>query len=270
MKIYKKGNYIYLVNASGDIKQDHANEVKITKTNVANETYSIYSDDLGVNYVTFSELTQENGTPYDSVISWELWYAENTGFKAVSGGSGTGDMTKAIYDIDNDGIVDSAKKEIVNFINKSGSTITKGTIVYLKSTSSSANYPEVLKANATTESASSKTIGAVYDDVLTDAIGYIVTSGEVRNINTASYVIGDKLWLSTIDGQVTTTVPIAPYNSVFIGTVTRSQLTNGRILYSIQNGYELNELHNVLITNPQNNDVLKYDSATLLWKNKPL
>jgi hypothetical protein len=87
MKIYKKGNYIYLVNASGDIKQDHANEVKVTKTNVSNETYSIYSDDLGVNNVTFAELTQENGTAYASVQAFELWYAENTGFRTATGGS---------------------------------------------------------------------------------------------------------------------------------------------------------------------------------------
>ena len=96
MKIYKKGNYIYLINASGDIKQDHANEVKITKTNVANETYSIYSDDLGVNYVTFAELTQENGTAYASVQAWELWYAENTGFNPASGGSGAGTVINTV------------------------------------------------------------------------------------------------------------------------------------------------------------------------------
>jgi hypothetical protein len=96
MKIYKKGNYIYLVNASGDIKQDHANEVKVTKSNVANETYSIYSDDLGVNYVTFAELTQENGTAYASVQAWELWYAENTGFNAASGGSGAGTVINTV------------------------------------------------------------------------------------------------------------------------------------------------------------------------------
>ena len=399
MKIYKKGNYIYLVNASGDIKQDHANEVKVTKSNVANETYSIYSDDLGVNYVTFSELTQENGTAYASVQAWELWYAENTGFNAASGGSGAGtvintvsnyaglpnptlvsndfywvssatgyriigtyksnglyysngstweyidapttatqeevntgtltdkyltpstftnaskwitkmdanvsinalndvtitnvangqilqynfttsqwenvtvtigngDMQKATYDIDNDGIVDSAKKEIVQFINKSGATITKGTIVYLKTSSSSASYPEVLKANAVTESTSSKTIGAVFEDVLNDGIGYIVTSGEVRNINTSAYAIGDKLWLSTTDGLVTTTAPTQPNHTVFIGTVTRSQTVNGRILYAIQNGYELNELHNVLISDVQNNDLIQYNSSTSLWENK--
>jgi hypothetical protein len=35
----------------------------------------------------------------------------------------------------------------------------------------------------------------------------------------------------------------------------------------VQNGYELDELHNVLITSPTNNQVLAYDSATQLWKN---
>jgi hypothetical protein len=177
-------------------------------------------------------------------------------------------LDKATYDIDNDGIVDSAKKEIVQFINKSGATITKGTIVYLKTSSSSASYPEVLKANASTESTSSKTIGAVFEDVLNDGIGYVVTSGEVRNINTSAYNIGDKLWLSTTDGLVTTTPPTQPNHTVFIGTVTRSQTVNGRILYAIQNGYELNELHNVLISDVQNNDLIQYNGSTLLWENK--
>jgi hypothetical protein len=51
--------------------------------------------------------------------------------------------------------------------------------------------------------------------------------------------------------------------------VTRSQNTNGRILYAIQNGYELGELHDVLISSPANNDVLTFELSTGLWKNKP-
>ena len=179
-------------------------------------------------------------------------------------------MTKAIYDTDDDGVVDSAKKEVVNFINKSGATITKGTIVYLKSSSSSSLYPEVLKANATTEATSSKTIGAVFEDVLNDGIGYIVTSGEVRNLDTSAYVIGDKLWLSTTDGLVTTTVPTQPNHAVFIGTVTRAQSVNGRVLYAIQNGYEIEELHNfsdVSYGFPIDTDSLMIkDSGNSLWK----
>lgn len=165
-------------------------------------------------------------------------------------------------------ISESAKKEVVEVINKTGATLTKGTIVYIKSTSSSATFPEVLKANASTESTSSKTIGAIFEDILDSATGFVVTSGEVSNLDTSSYSNGTKLWLSTIDGQVTSTPPIQPYHTVFIGHVTRSQNTNGRILYAIQNGYELNELHDILITNVSNNDIIQYNSSTSLWENK--
>lgn len=181
-----------------------------------------------------------------------------------------GDMTKAVYDPNDTGIVLTASKEMVAVINKTGATITKGSIVYLKSSSSSGTHPEILLADADTEATSSKTLGATYEDILNDAVGYVVTSGEVDNLDTTAYNIGDKLWLSQTAGQVTTTPPTQPAHTVFIGTVTRSQNTNGRILYAIQNGYELGELHDVLLTTPANNDALVYESSSSLWKNKPI
>ena len=163
----------------------------------------------------------------------------------------------------------TAKREIVQFINKTGSALSEGTIVYLKTSSSSSEYPEVELADASTEITSSKTIGAVYATVSNDDIGIIVTSGEVDNLDTSMYNIGDRLWLSTTAGEVTTTAPVSPDHAVFIGIVTRAQNGNGRILYRIQNGYELGELHDVLLdTPPTDGDVLTYDSATGLWKNE--
>jgi hypothetical protein len=37
---------------------------------------------------------------------------------------------------------------------------------------------------------------------------------------------------------------------------------------AVQNGYELGEIHDVLLTTPANNDLLAYESSTDLWKNK--
>lgn len=177
----------------------------------------------------------------------------------------SGDMETSVYDPDLDGVVESAEREQIAVINKTGATLTKGTIVYIKSSSSSANYPEVLKASATTELTSSKTIGAVYEDIADSAVGYIITSGQVHNLNTSAYTVGTKLWLSTTAGEVTTTPPTQPYHTVFIGFVTRSQSQNGRVLYAIQNGYELGELHDVFIAGtPQNDDVLTYNGG--LWQ----
>jgi hypothetical protein len=192
-----------------------------------------------------------------------------TGAEIIASGGG-GDMLKSVYDPQDTGIVLSAHKEMVAVINKTGSPVTEGSIVYLKSTSSSGTYPEILLADADTEATSTKTLGAVYETIANDATGYVVTSGEVDNLDTSMYVIGTKLWLSQTAGQVTSTPPVQPAHTVFIGTVTRSQNGNGRILYAIQNGYELEELHNVLITSVANNETLVYESSSLLWKNKTI
>jgi len=223
--------------------------------------YLINSPKIGQLKLALSTLADKDGIAYTQA-TWETFYLANSGFNPASGGSGAGDMVKSIYDTNNDGIVDTADKEMIQVINKTGSTITKGSIVYLKSTSSSSTNPEILLANASTKATSSKTIGAVYEDILNDATGYVVTSGEVRNAVTNSYAIGTKLWLSTTDGQVTTTQLTAPNHAVFIGIVTRSQSTNGRILYAIQNGYELGELHDVSITSRGDNTILGYVTST--------
>jgi hypothetical protein len=183
--------------------------------------------------------------------------------------SGNGDMLKSVYDPQDEGIVIAAKKELVSFVNKTGSTVTEGTIVYLKTSSTSGTHPEIELADASTEATSSKTIGAVFETTLNDEVGYIVTSGEVDNLDTSAYTIGTRLWLSTTPGQVTTTPPTSPDHAVFIGTVTRSQNGNGRILYAIQNGYELGEIHDVLLTSPQDGEFLTYDATAGLWKNTP-
>lgn len=179
-----------------------------------------------------------------------------------------GDMLKSVYDLQDIGVVESAHKELVAVINKTGATVTKGQIVYLKTSSSSGTHPEIVLATATTEVGSSKTIGAIWQDIANDAIGFVVTSGEVSNLDTSAYNIGDRLWLGTTAGSVTTTPPAEPNHTVFIGTVTRSQNVNGRVLYAIQNGYELNELHGVLISSEANRQGLFYNSTSGLWENR--
>ncbi len=52
-----------------------------------------------------------------------------------------------------------------------------------------------------------------------------------------------------------------------MGIVVRAHPTQGIILVAVQNGYELNELHDVKITSASNGQVLKYDSAQGLWVN---
>lgn len=163
----------------------------------------------------------------------------------------------------------SSDRLVTEVRNSSGATMTKGTVVYLNG--SSGTLPTIAKAQANAESTSTGTYGVVQNDISNNANGYVVVIGNLAGLDTSAYTAGDILWLSpTVAGGFTTTKPVAPDNAVYVGIVTRSSNTQGTIEVKIQNGYELDELHNVLITSVANNDGLFYESATSLWKNKSI
>lgn len=180
-----------------------------------------------------------------------------------------GDMLKSVYDYDNDGVVDSAERTEIIVRNSTGSTLTKGTVVYLSG--ATGNRPNALRAQANSEATSSKTFGFVVSDIPNNSDGYVACAGTLHDLDTSAFADGASLWLSpTVAGGWTTTVPSEPNHSVFLGYVARSHPTQGRVVILIQNGYELEELHNVAISSIANNDLLVYESATSLWKNKQL
>jgi hypothetical protein len=72
----------------------------------------------------------------------------------------------------------------------------------------------------------------------------------------------------TTAGAFTATKTLAPTHLVYVGIVVRSNSTEGAIEVAVQNGYELEELHDVSIGTLANNDLLAYESSTSLWKNK--
>jgi len=67
-------------------------------------------------------------------------------------------------------------------------------------------------------------------------------------------------------GYVTNVKPIAPNNLVSIGKVLETSATTGQILYSIVNGYELGELHDVDTTGAIDGNVLALTGG--IWKPK--
>jgi hypothetical protein len=89
----------------------------------------------------------------------------------------------------------------------------------------------------------------------------------MRNLNTASFTAGALLYLSETAGQITQTPPAAPAHAVRIGWVERVSSTVGMILIKIDNGYELEELHDVVISSPQEGQLLTYDSLNGVWVN---
>jgi hypothetical protein len=175
-------------------------------------------------------------------------------------------MDRSIYDSNNDGIVDTARQVIITCRNATGSTITKGSIVYV--TGATGNHPTIALADKDSEATSSKTLGMVTADIAHNADGTVAVNGTVDNLNTDAYTAGTALWLGDNGGWVST-APSAPAHSVFIGWVTNQNSSNGRIVLHIQNGYELEELHDVSITDPDDGDVLTFDEDLGLWVNAP-
>jgi microcystin-dependent protein len=63
--------------------------------------------------------------------------------------------------------------------------------------------------------------------------------------------------------------PSAPAHMVFIGIVTKANGSTGEIFVRPQNGFELDELHDVQATAPNNGDTIKFDSSDSQWKTQP-
>jgi hypothetical protein len=153
--------------------------------------------------------------------------------------------------------------------NTTGATLTKGTVVYISG--ATGNKPTVSKALATGDSTSAQTFGLCQANIANNSNGYVVCVGDIVGLDTSAISEGVQLYLSsTTAGTYTTTKQLAPAHLVYIGVVTRSHPTQGQIEVKIQNGYELDEIHDVLITSKANNDGLFYESSTSLWKNKSI
>jgi hypothetical protein len=153
--------------------------------------------------------------------------------------------------------------------NVTGATLTKGTVVYING--ASGNKPTVAKALATSDATSAQTFGLIQADIPNNSNGYLVAFGDLDGLNTSAFAEGVQLYLSsTTAGTYTSVKQYAPNHLVYIGVVTRQHVNQGRIEVRIQNGYEMDELHDVAAQTPSNNDGLFYNSTNSLWENKSI
>ena len=173
-------------------------------------------------------------------------------------------------DLQSDGITYQLGQELAQNVQRfDNSGLTNGKVVYV--TGSSGTNILVDYALATSDATSGNTFAVMTADASGGAKAPATTFGLVRGIDTSALTEGATIWLSgTTPGGMTTTKPVAPIHSVQIGICIRSHATEGVVFVAVQNGYELNELHDVLITMPANNEVLTYETASGLWKNKPV
>jgi nitrogen fixation protein len=156
-------------------------------------------------------------------------------------------------------------------------TLTKEAYQAVRVSGAQGQRLAVSLAQANNDANSADTIGLVTETIATNQEGFIMTVGQIENINTTgslqgeTWADGDVLYLSgTTAGRITNVQPSAPIHIVVIGYVEYAHANNGKIYVKVMNGWELDELHDVAIVTPLNNEALIYESATALWKNKSI
>lgn len=218
---------------------------------------------------TFGSISGDVGANVPGTLSGSVGVPGPAGAPGVGVPAGglTGQILLKASDLSYDTVWadNSAETLTATVRNETGATLSKGTVVYISG--AAGNKALVSKASAASESSSSKTFAILAQDIPNNQNGTAVTVGLLRGINTLAFTPGANLWLSTTAGEITQTVPVSPNHAVFLGNAVRIHATQGEIEVRIQNGLELGELHDVLITAPTNGQVLKYDAAQSLWVN---
>jgi hypothetical protein len=203
--------------------------------------------------------------------------------------SGSGAASRLVWN-DTDGTLDLGLKggnvtlqigqeEVIRVVNKTGADLLESQYraVRVRNVSEGGAQGQrlaIVLAQANNDTNSATTLGLVTEDITNNQEGFITTFGLVRNIDTTgtlqgeTWVDGDMLYLSpTTSGSITNVKPQAPQHTVILGYVVYAHNNNGKIFVKVDNGYELDELHNVKITTASlsSGDLLVYSSS--VWVN---
>lgn len=165
---------------------------------------------------------------------------------------------------------DTATIVMAKVHNNSGTTLTNGKVVFLATSGTNSDAPSVRLANNKNDSTSANTFGFVSGSIANNDTGWVILSGKIEKLNTSAFSNGDVIYLDSISGQWTKTKPQAPYHMVYLGVVVKANAGNGSIFVKCQNGYELDEIHDVQINGKLNNQIIVYSDTSKVWKNRSI
>jgi hypothetical protein len=168
------------------------------------------------------------------------------------------------------------QKQVARVVNGTGGNVLRSNYQVVKVTGAQGQRLQVNLAQANNDANSADTLGLIAENINNNNSGFIITSGLVENINTTgslqgeTWADGNVLYLSpTVPGRLTNVKPQAPDHTVICGFVVYVNANNGKIFVKIDNGYEIDELHNVRIDTGTlaNGQILKYNSTLGVWEN---
>jgi hypothetical protein len=230
------------------------------------------NNEVDANFVNLNtDKIQVTGTPTNGqAVTWNgtAWVPSTitAGVSSVASADGSIIVTTV------SGAVDLAVSEaspastvLAAVRNTTGATLTKGTAVYISG--ATGQRSTVSKALATGDATSAQTLGLITSDLANNSNGYVTVIGLILNIDTSAYTDGQQLYLSpTTAGTLTATKPYAPQHLVYVAIVEYAHATQGKLFVKVQNGYELDELHNVSAQSPTTGQTIVWNSSTSLWE----
>lgn len=171
------------------------------------------------------------------------------------------------------------QENVVRVVNKTGANLTEAAykVVRVRNQDEGGAQGQrlaVVLAQADSKINHTGILGLVTENITDNQEGFVTSFGEVRKIDTTgdlqgeTWADGDVLWLSdSVAGELTNIEPET--HPVQIGYVLYSHANNGKIFVELNEGVdELDELHDVTITDVQDEDVLFYDATEEYWINK--
>jgi len=165
---------------------------------------------------------------------------------------------------------------VVRVVNKTGVALTKASYQAVRISGAQGSRLAVALGQANSDATSADTIGIACENISNNQEGFIMNVGQLSGVNTTgslqgeTWLDGDVLYLSpTTAGRITNIKPTGITGHIIvIGYVEYSHAINGAIYVKTMNGWELDELHNVYINTPLDNQALVYDSANSVWRNE--
>lgn len=185
-----------------------------------------------LNNPTISDYINWTGTGLPAYSNGRTWY--DSAFACLS-----------YYNDTTDNYVRIGQQLQQQVRNSTGSTITKGQVVYISGSTGQIGNIILAQANSYT---TSQVIGIANQDIANNTNGYVVTQGIVEDVNTNGFTAGAQIYLSaTTPGALTQTEPSTPNYAVHMGVCLYANINHGKLWInpmnqSIDTGYIIGQV----------------------------
>jgi hypothetical protein len=166
------------------------------------------------------------------------------------------------------------QEQVTRVVNKTGGNLLEENYQAVYISGAQGQRLKVDLALATTDGTSAGTLGLVTENINNNQEGFVTSSGLVNEIDTTgdlqgeTWADGDILYLSPlVAGDITNVKPLAPDHTVIIGFVVYAHAIHGKIYVKVDNGYEIEELHDVQVIDRTDTDILQWYEDDLVWRN---